>query len=523
MKAFLTIVLIQFTVLLYSQNWASFNKNYRYNYSLENESYTTVVVFADSVLTQGTDTIYSLNRIAAKCDSCFFYYPEVGVANSNYVLINQPQFMQRRIIYSNNQYRLSDTSNYIIPRFSNVGNTWMFNASRGITAQVITMVLKINFGVNDSIRTILLSTNDTIILSKQFGILKYPAKFGQSIYYKLRGIENKSSYDVYSLYGEKVPNYFDFFKLESGVIHYYSMTSSYSGQPGAHCDAYYYAKKSIVTSALSGTVISNSYIEDRKGCTGNCASDMWGGCIISNPYTFSSLPVYSYTYNSVAPNIINMFNDNIYNSYNNKFYSPSGGSTQYYFLLKFGKTINNKFYKSYGYSCFSGYLGEKKINYSGNIYLPSSQNPNVYYASNYNGINTFGETFIQDYGQVNAFFPGFESQDYYCTSGIIDGADTLGNLNALGVLLNIDNQENTYSSYGPNPTKDIIKINLPFESTDNTGTIEVKDVFGKPVFQKIISIGTNSEIINLQNLAHGLYFVEVKMPHFHRLFKVVKE
>jgi hypothetical protein len=57
-----TIVFINLIALAYSQNWAVFNKNYRYNYSLENESYTTVVIFADSTLIQGVDTIYSLNQ-----------------------------------------------------------------------------------------------------------------------------------------------------------------------------------------------------------------------------------------------------------------------------------------------------------------------------------------------------------------------------------------------------------------------------------------------------------------------------
>ena len=81
MRILFTIIFIHVTGLLYSQNWAVFNKNYRYNYSLENESYTTVVIFADSTLIQGVDTIYSLNRIATKCDSCWFYYPEPGVAD----------------------------------------------------------------------------------------------------------------------------------------------------------------------------------------------------------------------------------------------------------------------------------------------------------------------------------------------------------------------------------------------------------------------------------------------------------
>lgn len=517
----MTIVFIHLIGLMYSQNWSVFNKDYRYNYSLENESYTTVVIFADSVLTQGTDTIYSLNRIAAKCDSCFFYYSEAGVADSNYIMSNQPQFMQRRIVYSNYQYRFSDTSNYIIPRFSSLGNSWLFNASRGITAQVISSSIKNYFGVSDSVNTILLSTNDSIIISKQFGIIKYPAKFGQHAYYKLRGIESDSVYDLLALYGEKVPNYYDFFKLKLGAIHYYSMTSSYSGMPGAQCYAYYYAKKTITSSVITGTVAYNSYIEDRKGCINNCASGMGGFCTISNPFTFPSLPVNTYTYNNVAAN--QQYWDHFYTSYNNQLIFPSMGGA---YIVTFGKTANNHFYKTYGYSCFSGYLSEMKPNYSHCDYVQSSQNPEVYYSTGLdsNSFGKIGETFIEGYGEVNKFMGVFEVVDYYCTSTIIDGIDTLGTIIPYGITTDISNhEENNYSFFGPNPTKDIITIALPFESTGNNGTIEVKDVFGKTVFQKTVNSGAASEKVNLQNMASGIYFIDIKIPHFQKQYKVIKE
>ena len=523
-RIFYSIILLHIIGFTYSQNWAVFNKDYRYNYSLENESYTTVVIFADSTLIQGVDTIYSLNRIATKCDSCFFYYPEPGVADSNYIINNQPQFMQRRIVYSNNHYRLSDTSNYIIPRFLTVGNSWTFNSSRGITAQVISGTIKNYFGVSDSVNTILLSTNDSIIISKQFGIVKYPAQFGQQIYYTLRGIENKSSYDPLSLYGEKVPNEYDFYTLKPNVIQYYSHTSLYSGI-GPHCDAYYYAKRTSLSSSLTGTVITNSYIEDRKGCIGNCGWTTSIGpipvCILNNPSVFQIQPINTYTYNNVGISFNYFGNEH---SYNNQFIQPPGLGA-FFYLVKFGKTSNNHFYKTYGFSCFSGYLRERKDNYSSFSYQQSTQNPDVFYAPQFfNTTVGVGETFIEGYGQVNLFLPAFESEIYTCTSTIIDGADTLGEIIPYGIYTNINSLENKdYSSFGPNPTQDIITINFPFESIGNNGTIEVKDVFGKIVFQKSIISGASFEKINLQNFAQGIYFVDVKISHFQKQYKIVKE
>ena len=517
-----SIIFINLIALAYSQNWAVFNKNYRYNYSLENESYTTVVIFSDSTLTQGLDTTYSLNRIATKCDSCWFYYPEPGVADSNYILINQPQFMQRRIIYSNNQYRLSDTSEYIIPRFLSVGNSWTYNIQRGITAQVISSTIKNYFGVSDSVNTILLSTNDTIIISKQFGIVKYPAKFGQNVYYKLRGIENSSSYDLFSLYGEKVSNFYDFFKLKPGVIHYYSATSSYSGFTNT-CNYYYYAKKLVTSSSITGDTIYNSSIIDIKGCTSGCASGMGGFCFVSNPSTFPLLPINTYTNSNFQTNGQNWNHFN--NTYNNQVVFPVTGINQNAYVIKFGKTSNNHFYKTYGYSCFSGYLEQLKDSFSNFSYQQSLLNNTVYFTKGFTGADIgVGETFIEGYGQVNLFFPAFESSNYYCTSTIIDGTDTLGEIIPYGIYTDVNIiRNNSYSLFGPNPTKDITTIYFPFETTDNWGVLEINDVYGKTIFQKPIPSGTSSENINLQNFASGIYFVNIKIPHYQKQYKVIKE
>jgi hypothetical protein len=433
-------------------------------------------------------------------------------------MINQPQFMQRRIVYANNQYRLSDTSDYIIPRFLSVGNSWTLNATRSITAQVISSTIKNYFGVSDSVHTILLSTNDTVIISKQFGIVKYPTQFGQQVYYTLRGIENKNSFDPLALYGEKVPNYYDFFKLKPGVIHYYSSRkASWAGSMNTHCDKHVYGKRTVTGSALTSTTITNSYFDEFKGCYANC-----GFTCNYNPAYFPS--TYSSTTYTILNEAVTGHNPETYNFYNNQIvdYNYSGGNNLY--VVKFGKTSNNQFFKTMGESCFASNIGIANSQYS-MAYFESSQNNFVYYGKN-NESNTFmlfGETYIEGYGQVNAFFPSFESEYFYCTSAIIDGSDTLGNIQVLNIATSIKQEDNNYSSFGPNPTKDITTIYFPFESTGTTGTLEVKDVFGKLVFQKTIAAGSNSEKINLQNLAQGIYFIDVKIPHFQKQYKVIKE
>jgi hypothetical protein len=372
------------------------------------------------------------------------------------------------------------------------------------------------------VNTILLSTNDTIIISKQFGIIKYPAKFGQNVYYKLRGIESDSVYNLLALRGEKVPNYYDFYKLKPGVIHYYSSESQYYGiGVNYYCNQYGYGKKTILNSSITGTVVTNILNVEFKGCYSNCGYS----CGYNPVYFPSTYPSTTYSYTNTLVN--DMSNYEIYNCYNNQFYSIVGGSSPYFYVVKFGITTNNHFFKTYGNSCFGNNIQNLPVVnplYS-MFYEQSNQNQNVFYAKQdfNNTFSSFGQTYIQGYGQVNSFFPAFESTNYYCTSAIIDGLDTLGTMDIVNITTSIKNEEKSYSSFGPNPTKDIITINFPFEATGNNGTIEVKDVFGKMVFQKSIVSGTSFEKINLQNYAQGIYFVDVKIPHFQKQYKIIKE
>lgn len=504
---------------LKAQNWAIFNKDYRYNYSLENETYSTVIIFADSVLTQGTDTIYSLNRIAGKCD----FTPD-----TNCIMINQPQFMQRRIIYSNNEYRFSDTSNYIIPHHSNINDTWVFNASRGISATVISANIKTYFGVTDSIKTILLSTNDTIILSKQFGIIKYPANFNQHKYYKLRGIENKSSFDRIALYGEKVPNEYDFRKLKPGVVHYYSYRSVMYGTGLSNvCNRHVYGRLTVTSCVTNGDTISVSYTDEVKGCYQNCGT-AWA-CTY-NPQSFpTSYGITTYSQSSTSIYVSDNSPWLTCNSYNNAVVSNGWGSdtADVIYVVRFGKTPNGHFYKTYGESCFAHHLQSNPLpnfQYS-MIYRKSSPGSNVYYGQDdeTNIFNVFGETFIEGYGRSNAVFYAFESDDVYCASAIIDGNDTLGNFFTQNIVTALEDEKEFYVSNGyPNPTTNTYYIAFPTEATKE-GILELKDITGKILSQKTISHGTSFEIVDLESYAQGIYFVEVKILNFQRSFKVVKQ
>ncbi|MEO6303245.1 MAG: hypothetical protein ABIP51_08730, partial [Bacteroidia bacterium] len=76
------------------------------------------------------------------------------------------------------------------------------------------------FAVSDSIKTIVIGLNDTLVLSKSFGIIQFPKPYSLNKYYRLVGIENAATYDVNAVYGTKVPNFWDMYNYTIGDMFY---------------------------------------------------------------------------------------------------------------------------------------------------------------------------------------------------------------------------------------------------------------------------------------------------------------
>lgn len=516
---------------LLAQNWSVFNPSYRYNYSLENEGYTTAVVFADSTLTSGSDQVFSLNRIVLKCDMQNPFMQAEGCTDTSYWLANQPQFLQRRIVYSGQDYRLSDTGNYRIKHLEPVGIPWVFNATYSITAQVQSKIQKNIFGTMDSVKIILLSTADTILLSKQFGIIKYPAQYGLNKYFKLRGIENKASYDLNALYGEKVPNYYDFFKLKVGAKLYYSTQESNYGSMST-CDAAKYGIRTVLSSAVSGTVVTNTLREQQIGCpTPNysvCPRE-GGGC---NPIIFYNTLRYPYsnisalqtsTVQNTGPitTINSMLNTiAIYNKgYNNQLFEFNSNTFK---IVKFGLTDNSHFFKTSGKSCFSNHIQSNPI--ESNVFqtitlVPVNTNTNVLVSSSLD--NWSGITYIEGYGQVNSYEIIFETYNAYCTSLIIDGNDSLGRTDALTMSLNEAASKDNINRVYPNPAKHNLTVLVPYEAQTH-GCLLLTDAMGNGL-KTIKTNGEETLQLNMEPYAIGIYFLKIESPKYSRTFKVIRD
>lgn len=71
-------------------------------------------------------------------------------------------------------YRFADTLIFELSVNNGINDSWMFDAANNISATVLYSGIQTVFGSNDSVKTALLSTNDTILPSGNHGILQFP-------------------------------------------------------------------------------------------------------------------------------------------------------------------------------------------------------------------------------------------------------------------------------------------------------------------------------------------------------------
>ena len=480
-----------------SQNWNVFNKNYRYNYKYDTSSLITNVLFVTSTVQAGTDTIYNLNLIGAPCQSgCPTVTAQVGgptytATNNQIIKPFMPQFLQRQIRkYGNGLVMLRDTGKFVIKPNCSLNQTWLFDSLTSMTATCVSIGTKTIFGTADSIKTLIVGVNDTLVLSKSFGIIQFPKTYNLNKYYRMAGIENSSSYDVNALYGIKVPNFWDFYNYNIGDMYYvwqeycnqYAFFGYGSQQifqiTGKQASATGYTYQTMGWNSSHGGYNCPMYPNNISSVTqevftysvSDPANLLYPGAIVSN--------------NTVLTQSVSLVGMNAFN------------------ICKFKKDINNRFSKQAGiYSYYISLVNQVdsfaalyKVNNS--IYLspvgPITQ-----------GIQTL--IYTEDIGTVNSKNDWNEHQDEFGTRSAVIGGDTLyGHMPNLGVLLAIkeNSQENSPGYIYPNPADKRLKFRMqvPFEA-------EVYDTSGRILLANKIK---ESEELDISDLPEGVYFMRIR-------------
>ena len=497
-KHYLIIILSLFCLLNEAQNWNVFNKNYRYNYKHDAATIISNVLFQDSVKQSGNDTIYYLNRVAALCAGMC---PGFTVATNTTLMFNIPQFLQGSIIkYANGLVMLKDPNKLIMKPNCTLNQTWLFDSISNITATCTVIQQQNLFGIIDSVKTILLNQQDTIRLSKSFGILSFPGLYNQSKSYRLLGIENLYSYDSTALYGTKVPNAWDIYNYQVGDIFCEDYSSLRTNQKISECHKYQYI-------ILSKVISTSGYIYGvaRYG-SDNFSFSTLNNVTCDNPIllsnsslSFSNLNSPNLIENKMYPGMIvqNIQITGLYNQFGNpSTYYQNFPSIAYF--VKSGAGVFNKVMGRKRYLCGIGVP-------DGDYYLlPQNGYTLTPYYSASSAFDKSVMIFASSFGLMNSHIRGFEYSATYCkTCFKRNGVSIFGT-----PYVGLEKNESGINGIviRPNPASNNCQIQVPESLNGKSLKLEVKNILGEVVVREEFRNQTNYNL-NISTFKAGIYFV----------------
>lgn len=210
-KRLVLILTFSLPLFCFGQNWNLVKMNQKYHY-MHDTSDVVYTIWVDSIQENSLDTTFFLNLVMKKCDTCTTMTTPWGCEPVFY-LVNQPQFFGNAIIRDSLGYILRDSYDRRIVMDQQSTTGWVFDSLGSILAISDSLVADQTFGCADSLLIIALSGNDTLIISKDFGILKYPD--GTGGYYTMIGCEDTARY------GTVVPDVESFYSIHAGDVYCY--------------------------------------------------------------------------------------------------------------------------------------------------------------------------------------------------------------------------------------------------------------------------------------------------------------
>jgi len=213
MNFFLLLLLSLLSTISFGQDWNIVNQNKTSFFQHSDSSHITNIIVIDSTLINGLNTIYYTGYAFKQCDSC------VGFTYQNPIIYRYAKELLGFNIendITNNQYSLD---NNILRQHSQLGDTWAFNAN--LNATIIANTEQTILGLMDSIKIIELSNSDTIIIAKNYGVIRYPDFENAGKYYNFVGYhEGQNSY------GQYLPNFWRTYDFNVGDVFCYKNSSS---------------------------------------------------------------------------------------------------------------------------------------------------------------------------------------------------------------------------------------------------------------------------------------------------------
>ncbi|MFT4760983.1 MAG: 3',5'-cyclic AMP phosphodiesterase CpdA [Paraglaciecola sp.] len=180
------LLLCIFTTISFAQNWSPVNLSDKYNFQNDTADHITNTIWVDSVEVQGLDSVFYLNRIVKPCPEC------PGASNYEfYYKAYQGQFLQKEIRKEgDDKYVFKGEHPFTIFPKANLNETWLMDTLNNTEATVSNIQEIQLFDNQYSIKTIVLSSGDSILLSKEHGVVYFPEIYEGSSF-DLVGIEGR--------------------------------------------------------------------------------------------------------------------------------------------------------------------------------------------------------------------------------------------------------------------------------------------------------------------------------------------
>ena len=218
-----------------TQNYQPFQGNTTYTFeslrpkwtpSNPNQVFTSYhVLKTDTAVIVGQDRVYAFNRIARDTirEYASWFIDHLKLDQDNI-------FGKAMIAKAGGSYEFvsSDLDTFRIHPYAPLNQPWIFQTSSGITAQISSRAEQNFLGLRDSVIQILLSSQDTILLSENYGLLEakpflpmpitnYWADLGGDYGASFEIVSKQSLWGIEELnIGGKLPQFADIFSLQSG-------------------------------------------------------------------------------------------------------------------------------------------------------------------------------------------------------------------------------------------------------------------------------------------------------------------
>ena len=476
---FVFVVYIFFTSLFFTaQNWQPVNLNNKYNYRLNNAAQTLSTIWADSV---HSNNIY-LNKIVKVCDTCSHIHLQNFGNDSFYVWKNVCGFLQHKLIKNGNiNFQFKGDHNFVIKLNMPLNAWWTYDTAAAIQAKITSATSQLVLSAIDSVKTIVLSSADTILISKNHGLLKFPQTYSTGFYYTLIGIEGINA-------GYTLSKFNAFFNFNVGDVFQYSvLDDDYTSFPP-------YFKRGIE----KRTILAKQIIGDtlRYQVKLVKADSAWLG---------ASPPFYTYTNSIISVDMID---------------SASHFTNQYpgqpvYFNNYFANTFLDTLISNINCEMNNTSSITKRIGIACPAYLPNVANPyglavyshsisNLYLAVNSNLV--FGREAKEHLGITSEIYNNYDYLKTSCLSAWQTASGSYGTILPDAQILSVNefSIDDQFLIY-PNPAKNHLTV---YNNTGFSGNLFFYNSMGVLILQA--KAGDENITIDTGYLDNGVYILIIE-------------